>query len=69
MLPLAMEDEDRARAIYHRPVRVVRLGKEAIPLIKGGHAVTNEPRNFTSLFAKNWSWLAGALAIDGGGSE
>jgi hypothetical protein len=49
-------------------VRVVRLGKEAIPLIKGGNAVTNEPRNVTPLFAKNWGWLAGALAIDGGGS-
>jgi hypothetical protein len=68
-LPSAMEDENRARAIYHRPVRVVRLGKDAIPLIKGGNAVTNEPRNYTSLFAKNWGWLAGALAIDGGGSE
>jgi hypothetical protein len=69
MLPFAMEDEDRARAIYHRAVRIVRLGNESIPLIKGGHAVTNEPRNFTPLFATNWGWLASALAIDGGGSE
>jgi hypothetical protein len=67
MLPPAMKDEDRARAIYNRPVRVVTLGKEAIPLIKGGHAVTNEPRDYTSLFAKNWGWLADALETDGGG--
>jgi pimeloyl-ACP methyl ester carboxylesterase len=68
-LPFALEDEDRARTIYQRPVRVVRLGKDAVPLIKGGQAVTNEPRNFTPLFAKNWDWLAGALGIDSGGSE
>jgi hypothetical protein len=69
VLPRALEDESLARAAYQRPVRVIKLGKEAIPLVKGGPAVADEPRDLTSLFAKNWVWLATALAIDAGGNR
>ena len=35
VLPAALADENEARALYRRPVRLVTLGKEAIPLVKG----------------------------------
>jgi len=67
VLPSALEDETHARAVYEKPVRLVKLGKEAIPLVKGGPAVADIPRDFSSLFAKNWGWLSTALAINAGG--
>jgi alpha/beta superfamily hydrolase len=69
LLPRDMEDEGRASRAYQRPVRIVRLGNDAIPLIKGGPAVADEPRDFTSLFAKNWDCLAAALAKQAGGTR
>lgn len=69
LLPSDMEDEGRASRAYQRPVRIVRLGNDAVPLIKGGPAVADEPRDFTSLFAKNWDCLAAALAKRAGGSS
>jgi len=69
LLPREMEDEGSATRAYERAVRIVRLGKDAIPLIKGGPAVADEPRDFTALFAKNWDRLAAALAIRAGGSR
>jgi alpha-beta hydrolase superfamily lysophospholipase len=69
VLPRDMEDESRARAAYERPVRVIRLGNDAIPLIKGGPAVAAEVRNFTSLFGRNWDCLAAALGISAGGTH
>src|SRR5882757_6216650 len=67
VLPSALEDEAHAREVYEKPVRLVKLGKEAIPLVKGGPAVADIPRDFSALFAKNWSWLSAALALDAGG--
>jgi pimeloyl-ACP methyl ester carboxylesterase len=67
VLPSALEDESHAREVYDKPVRLVKLGKEAIPLVKGGPAVADIPRDFSALFAKNWSWLSAALALDDGG--
>jgi pimeloyl-ACP methyl ester carboxylesterase len=66
VLPSTLEDETRASACYGKPVRSVKLGKEAIPLVKGGPAVADIPRDFSALFAKNWGWLSTALAIDAG---
>jgi hypothetical protein len=68
VLPPALEDETRAREIYEKPVKLVKLGKEAIPLVKGGPAVADIPRDFSVLFGKNWSWLSSALALNVGES-
>jgi hypothetical protein len=67
VLPAALEDESHAHEVYKKPVKLVKLGKEAIPLVKGGPAVADIPRDFSALFAKNWSWLSAALALDAGG--
>jgi pimeloyl-ACP methyl ester carboxylesterase len=69
LLPAALQDEAHARTAYLRPVRVSHLGKEAIPLVKGGPAVADIPRDFTALFARNWDWMAAALGIDIGGNR
>jgi hypothetical protein len=67
VLPLALKDETHARAVYGKPVKLITLGKEAIPLVKGGPAVADIPRDFSPLFAKHWSWLSAALANKLGG--
>lgn len=69
VLPSPLADDARAHAAYRKPVRVVKLGKEAIPLIKGGPAVADIPRDFSSLFANNWGWLSSALALHAGGNS
>jgi serine aminopeptidase S33 family len=69
LMPDALQDESRAHEIYRRPVSIVKLGKDAVPLVKGGYVVANEPKDFTPLFEQNWGWLAGVLAIDPGGSR
>ncbi len=69
VLPEALLDETHARAAYQRPVRVSKLGKEAIPLIKGGPAVADIPRDFTALFDKNWDWMAAAVGLNTGGKS
>jgi hypothetical protein len=68
LLPPALEDETRAREVYDKPVKLVKLGKEAIPLVKGGPAVADIPRDFSALFAKNWGWLSAAVALSAGGA-
>jgi alpha/beta superfamily hydrolase len=67
VLPSNLEDETHARKVYGKPVGSVKLGKEAIPLVKGGPAVADIPRDFSMFFAKHWGWLAAALAIEAGG--
>jgi hypothetical protein len=67
VLPSALKDQAHAQAVYGRPVKLVTLGKEAIPLVKGGPAVADIPRDFSPLFAKHWSWLSDALAFKLGG--
>lgn len=67
VLPPVLEDESQACELYAKPVRLVKLGKEAIPLVKGGPAVADIPRDFSALFAKNWGWLSTALALNAEG--
>jgi pimeloyl-ACP methyl ester carboxylesterase len=67
VLPPVLEDESQARELYAKPVRLVKLGKEAIPLVKGGPGVADIPRDFSALFAKNWDWLSTALALNAEG--
>jgi hypothetical protein len=66
-IPSALKDEAHAQAVYGKPVKLVTLGKDAIPLVKGGPAVADIPRDFSALFAKHWSWLSEALANKLGG--
>jgi hypothetical protein len=60
-LPAALQDEVTARAEYERPVRIVKLGKEAAPLVKAGSVADDRAKDFTWLFLENWQWIATSL--------
>jgi pimeloyl-ACP methyl ester carboxylesterase len=68
-LPDALGGEDRAAATYRRPVRIVRLGKEAAPLAKGGSVGYDEAKDFSWLFAPNLDWVTGFLMTRKGSYE
>jgi hypothetical protein len=66
-LPPALADQTRAALAYTKPVRLVALDKNAAPLIKGSAVVYDTiSKDFSSLFADNFEWIAAALAISGG---
>ena len=60
-LPAALQDEVTAQAEYERPVRIVKLGKEAAPLVKAGTVADDRAKDFTWLFHENWQWIATSL--------
>jgi alpha/beta superfamily hydrolase len=50
-LPSAMGNEDSAVLAYKRPVKIVRLGMQQTPVIKGGPEVSDEGKNFNRMSA------------------
>jgi hypothetical protein len=62
-LPPHLSNQDEATAVYRRPVKIVKLGKEASPLSKGGSVGYDEAKDFNWLFAPNLEWIAQALAV------
>jgi hypothetical protein len=67
-LPADLASEGSAAAKYTRPVRIVKLGKEAAPLAKGGSVGYDEAKDFNWLFAPNFDWMDGSL-MTGKGSD
>ncbi len=65
-LPSTLADDASARSEYKKPVRIVKLGKEAVPLVKGGVLGYDEVKDFNWLFAENWDWISGNLGNDQG---
>jgi Serine aminopeptidase, S33 len=69
-MPVGM-DETSAALAYTRPVRIVKLDTNAVPLIKGssvGYDGIN--KDFSGLFAENLEWVTRSVAIPcGGGRE
>ena len=60
-LPAVLANE-AAASQYTRPVRIVELGKNAAPLVKGGSVGYDEFRDFSGLYSKNSDWLTTTLA-------
>lgn len=60
-LPAAMQNEVTAAAEYERPVRIVKLGKDAAPLVKAGTVADDRAKDFTWLFLENWQWISTSL--------
>lgn len=67
-LPATMEDETSAREIYKKPIKLIRLGKDAAPLVRP-HLRVNEVKDLGWLYAQNFNWIASALAIPAGGAD
>jgi len=55
-LPLNIGDEQDSDT-SERPVRIVKLPKEAAPLVKGGFVGYDEVKDFEWLFAENIQWI------------
>lgn len=62
-LPEDLATEASAALAYRRPVRSLKLGKDAVPLAKGGTPAHDEFKDFTSLFAPNLAWIEANLAV------
>lgn len=62
-LPEELQNEASAGLVYQRPVRSVKLGKDAVPLAKGGTPAHDEFKDFTSLFAPNLAWIEANLTV------
>lgn len=66
-MPAATLVESSAASASKRPVRIVKLDKQAVPLIKGtsvGFEAVS--KDFSDLFADNFEWIAKELAFAGG---
>jgi hypothetical protein len=57
-LPASMIDESTAASAYDRPVRIVKLDRQAAPLVKGGFVGYDEAKDFDWLFGPNADWIA-----------
>ncbi len=65
-LPAAMGDESVSWEAYKRPVKIVKLGKDAAPLVKP-HLGNDDAKDFTQLYSCNFDLVAKALALPTGG--
>jgi hypothetical protein len=59
-LPTSLIDDSTAASAYDRPVRIVKLDKQAAPLVKGGFVGYDEAKDFDWLFSPNFDWIAAA---------
>lgn len=64
-LPADMSDEDNAISAYKRPVRIVKLGRDAAPLAKGFIGY-DEIKDLSWVYSHNFDWIAAALDIPRG---
>lgn len=65
ILPEGLANQESAALAYQRPVRMVKLGKDAVPLAKGGTPAHDEFKDFGWLFAPNLEWINLNIAAPG----
>ena len=56
-LPAALSNQVAADRTYDRPVRIVKLARNAAPLTKYGEWGLDDVKDFTWLFAPNCEWI------------
>jgi Serine aminopeptidase, S33 len=61
-LPASFQDDGVACETFKRPVKVIKLGREAAPLVKP-YLGYDEVKDLSWLYASNFEWVAGALQI------
>jgi hypothetical protein len=61
-LPKRISEKGPDAQVMTKPVKIVPLGKNAAPLVKGGAVGHDEMKDFSWLFAPNFEWIAGVLA-------
>lgn len=67
-LPSGMGDERRSCETYKKPVKIVKLGEDAVPLV-ASHIRCNEVKELNWLYLRNFDWVAEAVALPTGGAR
>jgi pimeloyl-ACP methyl ester carboxylesterase len=67
-LPSDLADEQRPET-QERPIKIVKLPKEAAPLVKGGFVGYDEVKDFDWLFSENIKWIQEQFATCGSTSN
>jgi len=57
-MPAALSSEAEAARAYERPVKMMKLTRDAAPLAKGGLVGYDDLKDFTWLFEPNREWIA-----------
>jgi pimeloyl-ACP methyl ester carboxylesterase len=63
-LPQPLASEESAALAYKRPVRIVKLTREAAPLTKGWLVGYDDLKDFSWLFAPNSDWITAKFAAE-----
>lgn len=67
-IPTGLDEENNAGSYGERPVRSVKLDKQAVPLVKGTSVgYEGVGKDFSDLFADNLKWVNSAVVIGRGG--
>jgi hypothetical protein len=53
----SLPDADQNSSLHQRLTKIVKLPKEAAPLVKGGFVGYDEVKNFDWLFEKDAEWI------------
>jgi len=61
-LPSTMQSDSVSDEVYKKPVKVVKLSREAAPLVKP-HLMYNELKDLSWLYSANLDWIVSALAF------
>jgi hypothetical protein len=63
-LPHTLGSENSSCEAHGKPVKIVKLGKEATPLVKP-HFGNDEAKDFNWLYSAHYAWVVEALALPG----
>lgn len=61
-LPAALHSEATAAEAYQRPVKIVKLTRDAAPLTKGGLVGYDDLKDFSWLYAPSCAWITAVAA-------
>ena len=61
-LPEALATAEGGASQYQRPIRIVKLSKEAVPLASGGTPAHDEFKDFDWLFNPNIDWITANIS-------
>jgi hypothetical protein len=61
-MPVALASEEQAAHAYRRPVKIVKLTRDAAPLAKGGVVGYDDLKDFNWLYTPNRDWIAALAA-------
>jgi alpha/beta superfamily hydrolase len=68
-LPAELANEETATRAYGTSIRIVKLSRDAAPLVKGGFVGYDEFKDFSVLFASNLDWISEAIVHSNGGAK